>query len=72
MYDLPFTMKAAHDQRNRAAANVVPTAAVIIGYAALTHIYDSKDCSTVLHKCMLLSRKYFYYEKTIPQCVLDR
>ena len=52
-------MKAAHDQRNRAAADVIPAAAVIIGYAALTHIYDSKDCSTVLHKCMLLSRKYF-------------
>lgn len=44
---------------HRAAANVVPAAAVIIGYATLTHIYDSKDCSTVLHKCMLLSRKYF-------------
>jgi hypothetical protein len=52
-------MKAAHDQRNRAAADVIPAAAVIIGYATLTHIYDSKDCSTVLHKCMLLSRKYF-------------
>lgn len=52
-------MKAAHDQRNRAAADVIPVAAVIIGYATLTHIYDSKDCSTVLHKCMLLSRKYF-------------
>ena len=38
-------MKAAHDQRNRAAANVVPAAAVIIGYAMLTHIYDSKDSS---------------------------
>ena len=25
-----------------------------------TDIYDSKDCSTVLHKCMLLSRKYFF------------
>ena len=56
---LAACMKVAHDQRNRAAANVVPTAAVIIGYATLTHIYDSKDCSTVLHKCMLLSRKYF-------------
>ncbi len=52
-------MKAAHDQRNRATADVIPVAAVIIRYATLTHIYDSKDCSTVLHKCMLLSRKYF-------------
>ena len=52
-------MKAAHDQRNRAAVDVIPAAAAIIGYATLTHIYDSKDCSTVLHKCMLLSRKYF-------------
>ena len=51
-------MKAAHDQGNRAAADVIPAAAVIIGYATLTHIYDSKDCSTVLHKCML-SRKFF-------------
>ena len=51
-------MKAAHDQRNRAAVDVIPAAAAIIGYATLTHIYDSKDCSTVLHKCML-SRKFF-------------
>lgn len=62
-------MKAAHDQRNRAAADVILAAAVIIGYATLTHIYDSKDCSTVLHKCMLLSRKYFYYEKTIASMI---
>ena len=56
---LAACMKAVHDQRNRAAADMVPAAAVIIGYATLTHIYDSKDCSTVLHNCMLLSRKYF-------------
>ena len=52
-------MKAAHDQRNSAAADMIPVTAVIIGYATLTHIYNSKDCSTVLHKCMLLSSKYF-------------
>lgn len=33
---LAASMKAAHDQINRATANVVPAAAVIIGYATLT------------------------------------
>ena len=54
-----------HDQSNGAAADFVTAAAIIIGYATLTHIYDSKNCSTVLHNRMLLSR--IYYEKTIPQ-----
>ena len=62
-------MKAAHDQRNRAAADVVPAAAVIIGYATLTHIDDSKNCSTVLHICMLLSHLFLPRENYTTMCI---
>ncbi|EEA82798.1 hypothetical protein CLONEX_01300, partial [[Clostridium] nexile DSM 1787] len=47
-----------HDQSNCAAANFVSATAIIIGYATLTHIDDSKNCSTVLHNCMLLSHLF--------------
>ena len=50
--------EAVHEQSNCAAANFVSATAIIIGYATLTHIYDSKNCSTVLHNCMLLSRLF--------------
>ena len=39
-------------------AYFVSATAIIIGYATLTHIDDSKNCSTVLHNCMLLSHLF--------------
>ena len=42
-----------HDQSNCASANFVSATAIIIEYDTLTHIYDSKNCSIVLHNCML-------------------
>ncbi len=43
-------------QGDGAAADFITATAIGIGYATLAHIYDSKDCSTVLHNFMLLSR----------------
>lgn len=38
-----------HNQRNCATADFVSAMAITIKCASLTHIYDSKNCSTVLH-----------------------
>ena len=59
---LQFYAKKACKKHNCAAADFVSATAIIIGYATLTHIYDSKNCSTVLHNCMLLSRLFLLRE----------
>jgi len=65
-------VKAIHEQRKCDVADVVLAEAIIIGYATLTHVYDSQDCSTVCISVCLFPVSIFYDEKTIPQCVSNQ
>lgn len=54
-------LESVHDQSNCAATNFISATVIIIGNATLTHLYDTKNCSIVLHNRML-SRMFLLRE----------
>ncbi|MBO4531568.1 MAG: hypothetical protein J5767_13130 [Paludibacteraceae bacterium] len=62
-------MKSIHNKGDSAVADTVSVSTIVTGYATLTHIYNAKNCSTVLHNHMLLSQIVLLHEKNYTTSV---